>query len=105
MCLFFLDSCLKQLGLDSGLKKRESPASEPMLGVNASISNHIFTLFSAKTHLFGQIWTRGRDCLQHPHLPMQKKTHPADKLANPLLFSPSAQSPLSLLSGGAHPGA
>lgn len=74
---------------------------EPVLGVNAFISNHVFTLFSAKTHLFGQIWTRVRHCLQHPHLPMRKKTHPADKLANLPFSSPSAQSPLSLLTGKA----
>lgn len=72
---------------------------ETVFGANASISKHIFTLFSAKTHLFGQIWTRVWNCLQHPHLPMERKTCPTDKLANLPFSSPSAHSPLSLLTG------
>lgn len=78
---------------------------EPVLGVNASISNHVFTLFSVKTHLFGQIWTRVRHCLQHLHLPMRKKTHPADKLANPLFFLPICSVPSQPAHRESHPGA
>lgn len=90
----------KTTGLRLWVEEGSLPG-EPVLRVNASISNHVFTLLSVNTYLFGQIWTRVRHCLQHPHLPMRKKTHPADKLANPPFSSPSAQSPLSLLTGKA----